>query len=141
MTKNQTQGEKTFGVINVVFLGVLALFTLYPMWDVVRVSLSPAADELPYSRDILPHIVYDGSHNIHFDANMVEGPDGIVYIAAGGRFCSVDPATMAVSTLVESDAKLLVADRFGHLYYTTRCGPPLGGTGGAMMTRYMVADE
>ncbi len=42
MAKMLSRGEKTFLVFNYLFLGVLVLVSIYPMWDVVRVSLSPA---------------------------------------------------------------------------------------------------
>ncbi len=40
----KTRGEKTFAVFNYLFMTVLALLFIYPMWDVVRISFSSAAD-------------------------------------------------------------------------------------------------
>lgn len=39
-----TRGEQIFAVFNYLFLTLLGLLTLYPFWEVIRLSLSSAAD-------------------------------------------------------------------------------------------------
>lgn len=40
----RTRGEKIFSVFNYIFLTCLALITVYPFWDVIRVSISTSAE-------------------------------------------------------------------------------------------------
>jgi len=40
----RSRQEKTFSIFNYILLSILALSTLYPFWDVIRVSLSTAAE-------------------------------------------------------------------------------------------------
>ena len=49
-----SRGEKTFQIFNYVFLAVLALLTLYPFWEVVRVSFSNPFEASRLSFTLLP---------------------------------------------------------------------------------------
>ena len=40
----QSRGEKIFGVFNYIFLGLLAVLSLYPFWEVIRISISTPAE-------------------------------------------------------------------------------------------------
>lgn len=40
----KTKGEKIFGIFNYMFLALIAILTVYPFWEVVRMSLSTPAE-------------------------------------------------------------------------------------------------
>lgn len=60
-----TRGEKVFSVANYIFLTLFALITVYPFWDVLRVSLSTAAEANSTTFRFFPsEISWEGYKNV-----------------------------------------------------------------------------
>lgn len=57
----RTKGEKIFAIFNYVLLSVIALLTIYPFWDVLRLSFSTTAEASSMAFRLFPsQISFDG---------------------------------------------------------------------------------
>lgn len=62
---NRSKGEKAFAVFNYIFLTLLALVTIYPIWDIIRVSLSTAHEASSMVFRLYPsEISWDGYREV-----------------------------------------------------------------------------